>query len=392
MTSLKLPKLGSTMDEGMIVSWHVSPGDMVQAGDVLYEVTTDKVNMEVEADQPLKMIRLLAPVGATVMVGGEVALIETDDTIDMVDEESPSVQPAEPSKNQTDSTIAVNAANTAINSAEVSPVRASPASRHLARTLGIDLTTITGTGPRGRIIPADVEAKKIARADTTSEKRPQLDYDQQITAGWKGPRAVIAQRMSQSALIPQVTLTMAVNVRSVIAIRAAWTARSIKISMVDFVLLAVSRMLMNHPELNGWAENGLFTRSQGVHLGYAVDVPNKGLYVVTLQDTHTLPLVKIAAQRQERTTRVLNGQATLEDLGKPSFTVTNLGPMGVETFNPLLMPPQVGILGVGAICSTSAEDRLMLSLTFDHRVIDGAPAARALKQVKELLEMPGLLL
>ena len=119
---------------------------------------------------------------------------------------------------------------------------------------------------------------------------------------------------------------------------------------------------------------------------------NKGLYVVTLPAAQALTLEQIAEGRRLRTERVLHGKATLEDLGKPSFTVSNLGPMGVETFNPLLMPPQVGILGVGTVRSTPTEDRLMLSLTFDHRVIDGAPAAGALKQVKEGLEFPGLLL
>jgi pyruvate dehydrogenase E2 component (dihydrolipoamide acetyltransferase) len=198
--------------------------------------------------------------------------------------------------------------------------------------------------------------------------------------------------MTQSAQIPQVTLTMAVDMRSAIAVRQQWVSQGTKISLIDLVLLAVARMLTRVPTLNGWAEHGQFVAASAVDLGYAIDVPNKGLYVVTLPAAQALTLEQIAEGRRLRTERVLHGKATLEDLGKPSFTVSNLGPMGVETFNPLLMPPQVGILGVGTVRSTPTEDRLMLSLTFDHRVIDGAPAAGALKQVKEGLEFPGLLL
>lgn len=392
MTGLKLPKLGSTMDEGMIVAWHVDAGDTVQTGDVLYEVTTDKVNMEVEADRPLTVVKILAPIGANVAVGGEVALVQSDDDLgenrSQLPEPSKNVATSLPVPSQGDlvtSSIIDKPVHTA---EEVSPVRASPASRQLARTLGIDLTTITGTGPRGRITRADVEAK----TEELSAAAARPERVQREPVAWEGPRAVIAQRMSQSAHIPQVTLNMSVDMRSVIAFRAEWSARRKKVSVADFVLLAVSRMLVIHPGLNGWAENGKFSPAPHVDLGYAVDVASKGLYVVTVREANTLTLTQIAEQRQQRTDRVLNGRATLDDLGKPSFTITNLGPMGIEMFNPLLMPPQVAILGVGAIRSAPTEDRLMLSLTFDHRVIDGAPAAWALKQVKEFLEVPGLLL
>ncbi len=398
MRVLTLPKLGSTMDEGTIVGWHVAAGDRVQAGDVLYEVTTDKVNMEVEADQPLRVVKLLVPEGATVAVGSEVVVIASDDDEDLGHaDERPAVltpttlngagstRPASPTPELAPTATA--------ESRPITPVRASPAARQQARARGIDLTTIAGTGPRGRITRADVEAQVGRRfaampdsAGARSERGPR------VAAGWEGPRAVIAQRMSQSALIPQVTLTMPVDMRAVLELRTQWTARGTKLSVADFVLLAVSRMLLAHCGLNGWAENGQYTPAPGVDLGYAVDVANNGLYVVTIRDAHKLTLSQIAEQRQQRTERVVNGRATLDDLGRPSFTVSNLGPMGVETFNPLLMPPQVGILGVGAVQRTATEDRLLLSLTFDHRVIDGAPAAWALKHLKDFLEVPGLML
>lgn len=390
MIGLKLPKLGSTMDEGMIVAWHVAPGDTVRTGDVLYEVTTDKVNMDVEADKPLTVVELLVPVGSSVAVGAEVALVETDEdpAVDVPNLESWSRTDGGKGRVETFHDEPPKTGPVSIRSLDASMVRASPASRQLARQLGVDLNTVDGTGPRGRITPGDVTAHHRAHAASPEI----ISHGPELPTAWKGPRAVVAQRMTQSAQIPQVTLTMAVDMRSAIAVRQQWVSQGTKISLIDLVLLAVARMLTRVPTLNGWAEHGQFVAASAVDLGYAIDVPNKGLYVVTLPAAQALTLEQIAEGRRLRTERVLHGKATLEDLGKPSFTVSNLGPMGVETFNPLLMPPQVGILGVGTVRSTPTEDRLMLSLTFDHRVIDGAPAAGALKQVKEGLEFPGLLL
>lgn len=404
MKDLTLPKLGSTMDQGMILQWHVSDGDTVRTGEVLYEVTTDKVNMEVEADKPLTVVKILVSAGEAVAVGARVALVESDDERELAADNSvvpdlspvPTTAPMAVEEYVSRSVpgqgneSAVPHSTTSNVLGVVTPVRASPAARQRARALGVDLTSIAGSGPRGRITRTDVETYAKHSSHVQWEGTRPSGASQGIGV-WEGPRALIAQRMSRSALIPQVTLTMPVDMRPTMDLRAQWTTRGMKISLVDVILLAVSRMLMTHETLNGWAEDGHYTAASDVDLGYAVDVANKGLYVVTIRHAQQLTLAQLAEQRQRLTHRVLDGRATLEDLGKPSFTVSNLGPMGVETFNPLLMPPQVGILGVGAV-QQEPRLRLMLSLTFDHRVIDGAPAAQALKQVKDYLEVPGLLL
>ncbi|PSR32559.1 MAG: hypothetical protein C7B46_13900 [Sulfobacillus benefaciens] len=405
MRPLTLPKLGSTMDEGMIIQWHVAVGDTVQTGDVLYEVTTDKVNMEVEADKPLTIVQIVAAAGETVRVGATVALVESDtegalpiaagtapeQSLRPTMKEPPEDNDRTPRASRPDPGLVTQSSPMADAAGVVSAVRASPAARQQARALGVDLTKIAGSGPRGRITRTDVEthAQRLSVATPPDALQP---HDKLRDSGrWDGPRALIAQRMSQSALIPQVTLTMPVDMQPIMDLRTQWAERGRKISVADFILLAVSRMLVTHKTLNGWAEDHHYTAASGVDLGYAVDVAGKGLYVVTIRQAQGLGLAQLAEQRQQLTARVINGRATLNDLGTPSFTVSNLGPLGVETFNPLLMPPQVGILGVGAL-QQEPRLRLILSLTFDHRVIDGAPAAEALKQVKEFLEVPGLLL
>ena len=390
MIPLKMPKLGSTMDEGTIVAWKVMPGDIVGAGDVLYEVTTDKVNMEVEAEKSLKVIKLLAQTGATVAVGADVALIETDEPVlDLSLTQSEDVRPADSPSPQPVHMEMLRGAQTVKDSPQA--VRASPAARHLARKLGVDLQTLAGSGPRGRVTPMDVQNYHRNHANEPLQS-PTESPPMREPQPFMGPRAVVAHRMTQSAQIPQVTLTMSADMTSVLSLRTQWKERGSAVSVVDMVLLATARMLGEVPSLNGWVEGAQFVSAPGVDLGYAVDVPHKGLYVVTVQEAHALRLEQIAQQRRLRTDRALKGTATLQDLGKPSFTISNLGPMGIETFNPLLMPPQVGILGLGAIYGSHESPRMSLCLTFDHRVIDGAPAALALKRIKQFLEMPALLL
>ncbi len=390
MIPLKMPKLGSTMDEGTIVAWKVMPGDIVGAGDVLYEVTTDKVNMEVEAEKSLKVIKLLAQTGATVAVGANVALIETDEPVlDLSLTQSEEVRLADSPSPQPVHKEMLRGAQTFEESPQA--VRASPAARHLARKLGVDLQTLAGSGPRGRVTPMDVQNYHRNHANEPLQS-PAESPPIREPQPFMGPRAIVAHRMTQSAQIPQVTLTMSADMTSVLSLRTQWKERGSAVSVVDMVLLATARMLGEVPSLNGWVEGAQFVAAPGVDLGYAVDVPHKGLYVVTVQEAHALRLEQIAQQRRLRTDRALKGTATLQDLGKPSFTISNLGPMGVETFNPLLMPPQVGILGLGAIYGSHESPRMSLCLTFDHRVIDGAPAALALKRIKQFLEMPTLLL
>ncbi len=380
MIALQLPKLGSTMDEGTIVTWRVKDGDEVDAGEVLYEVTTDKVNMEVEADRSLKVVQILVHDGQTVRVGTDVAMIEGNQ-MTTASRSDDGLHPVERDVNR---------------KVGQTGYRASPAARRLATMLGVRVDHIKGTGPRGRVTPADVQHyTRLQHAKPMEQRESAPPIDENVGRSSQaliGTRAVIAERMTQSAKIPQVTLTMSVDMSAVMSLRASWKDAGIDRTIVDLIFLSTARMLSETPQLNGWVQNGRFIPGATVDLGYAVDVPNRGLFVVTIPNVDRMRLDEIAQGRRIRVNRVLAGSANLKDLGSPTFTVSNLGPLGVETFNPLLMPPQVGILGLGALVGSHDAPRMHLCLTFDHRAIDGAPAAMALRRLRQLLERPGLLL
>lgn len=396
MAELRLPRLGSTMDEGMIVAWKVAAGESFSSGDVLYEVTTDKVNMEVEADHPGMLAKILVAEGQSVRVGEPVAWVEGRDWDDTSVGGTPAPQPAIPERDKEPAKR---------GDAPTSGLRASPAARRRGRELGINIQTIVGTGPQGRILQRDVERAgqmatgsgfrstegSVSLAPVGTEKTPPPSKG--TPRPFTGIRAITAQRMSQSAGIPQVTLSSTVRLDDVETTRSQLKGRTdAPVSLIDFVLLAVVRGLVRHSDLNGWVENNAFIPASQVDLGYAVNAPDRGLYVVCLGSAERLRLQDMARRRRNLTQKVLQGTASPEDLGQPSFTVTNLGPYGVEWFNPLINPPQVGILAVGSAQEWGGSRRMTLSLTFDHRAVDGAPAAEFLQDVKAGIENLGLLL
>ncbi|MDA8194888.1 MAG: dihydrolipoamide acetyltransferase family protein [Thermaerobacter sp.] len=390
MASLRLPKLGSTMDEGVIVAWKVGPGAHVEAGDVLYEVTTDKVNMEVEADFPCEVVRLLVAEGEAARVGQEVLEIKGGGTAEAGPAAVPPPVRSGPGEHR------------------MGPLRASPAARRQARARGIDLATVVGTGPRGRIIGRDVAGVKPSRAPESAKpagppasgparqtvQRPPSPPRETPGSGafqpFRGVRLITAQRMTQSAQIPQVTLTAAVDMSH--AVQAQKWFKTVKpderVAITDFILLATVRAVARHPVINGWVEEAGFRPALHVDLGYAVDVSGDGLYVVCINAAEELGLRELAGRRRALTEAATSKRMRPDDLGFPSFTVSNLGMMGVESFNPLLNPPQAGILGIGAIVEQQGRPTVKLSLTFDHRAVDGAPAASILQEIRLGLEQP----
>lgn len=397
MKTLRLPRLGTTMEEGTIVTWHVSPGAKVEPGDVLYEVTTDKVNMEVESDHSGEIMELLIPEGTTVKVGDDIAVVKGEEW-----PEQNSDKLVEPEGNQNPQSntlvnqehnqgqVASSGSGTASESMpSTSSLRASPAARRLARDLAVNLHEIQGTGPGGRVTRRDIERdRRTLTPNVQKETIP--DRDGRVIP-FTGPKALAVRRLEESARIPQVTLHA--SARATKLLKAHNTLRTTykTVSIIDFVLLAVCRSLKTHSELNGWIEDNSFRSSTQVNLGYAVD-NGEGLYVVTILEAEKLTLHQISQKRRELTEHVRNHSLRPEYVQLPSFTVSNLGPFGVESFNPLLYPPQVGILGVGTIITYHDGPYLSLDLTFDHRALDGASAAISLQAIKKYVEQPLLLL
>jgi len=274
-------------------------------------------------------------------------------------------------------------------SAEVA-VQVTPAARHLARQHGIDLRTVQGSGPRGRIVIEDVQKVLAAPAQTMAQPAQVVPI--------KGMRQTIATRMLQSLQsTAQVTLTTEVDVTEAMTLRAGlarqWPESGL--SPLHLVLKATARALKEHPRMNAIQKEHTVELVPEIHIGVAVSL-DEGLLVPTIRRADTKPLAEIARESRDLAARARQGHASYEEVTGGTFTITNLGAYGIDAFTPIINPPQVGILGMGRVIEKPAvyqgaitgRSMLYLSLTFDHRVIDGAPAAAFLHALKGHLEDP----
>ena len=379
---LKLAALGHTMERGKVVEWYVSEGAEVVQGAPLFAVETDKAVVDVEAPAAGVLLRIDAPVNKEYPVGATLAWIG----------DSGEVLP-----DKMDETIA---APEAVSGEQ----RVTPVARRLAERHGVDADRLDGTGPGGRVTKEDV--KRVIDADTA----PALERKAQSKASGEPPhdvvpltwiRRVTAERLSAHwTCAPQVTEGVDIDMTEVRAWRTAkrdeWRAAfGIMPSLNDMVLKAVAVALEAHPTLNSAFVDGSIHRYREINLGVAVDVED-GLVVPVLHNAGRLDLGGIASAVADFTTRAKARKLTLEDIDGATFTVSNLSALGVDWFTPVLNPPQCALLGVGRMRRTPAavgrevliRDVATFVLTFDHRALDGAPAARFLARLKRLLESP----
>ena len=379
---LKLAALGHTMERGKVVEWYVSEGAEVVQGAPLFAVETDKAVVDVEAPAGGVLLRIDAPVNKEYPVGATLAWIG----------DSGEVLP-----DKMDETIA---APEAVSGEQ----RVTPVARRLAERHGVDADRLDGTGPGGRVTKEDV--KRAIDAGTA----PALESKAQSKASGEPPhdvvpltwiRRVTAERLSAHwTVAPQVTEGVDIDMTEVRAWRTAkrdeWRAAfGIMPSLNDIVLKAVAVALEAHPTLNSAFVDGSIHRYREINLGVAVDVED-GLVVPVLHNAGRLDLGGIASAVADFTTRAKARKLTLEDIDGATFTVSNLSALGVDWFTPVLNPPQCALLGVGRMRRTPAavgrevliRDIATFVLTFDHRALDGAPAARFLARLKRLLESP----
>ena len=379
---LKLAALGHTMERGKVVEWYVSEGAEVVQGAPLFAVETDKAVVDVEAPAGGVLLRIDAPVNKEYPVGATLAWIG----------DSGEVLP-----DKMDETIA---APEAVSGEQ----RVTPVARRLAERHGVDADRLDGTGPGGRVTKEDV--KRAIDAGTA----PALERKAQSKASGEPPhdvvpltwiRRVTAERLSAHwTCAPQVTEGVDIDMTEVRAWRTAkrdeWRAAfGIMPSLNDIVLKAVAVALEAHPTLNSAFVDGSIHRYREINLGVAVDVED-GLVVPVLHNAGRLDLGGIASAVADFTTRAKARKLTLEDIDGATFTVSNLSALGVDWFTPVLNPPQCALLGVGRMRRTPAavgrevliRDIATFVLTFDHRALDGAPAARFLARLKRLLESP----
>jgi pyruvate dehydrogenase E2 component (dihydrolipoamide acetyltransferase) len=414
-----MPKLGMSMKEGTVVEWLKKKGDKVKKGESVVVISSDKIETDIEAPQDGVLLEILVEQDETVEVGKVIGYIgqEGEEPGDQSNE-----APQEtPQQAMQEVAVSVGTIEPKAPSRQTSRhmLRVSPAARKLAREAGIDLSNIKGSGPKGRITRADVEKAiqlKQASLQPVSEKQTIAETSQititetnQITTEQKGVtvkpvtgmRKVIATRMFASLQqTAQLTIHMKADVTELFELQGKLREElqdepDIKLTITDFIARATILALRTHKQMNSLYQNGNIHTYDSVHLGIAVALEN-GLVVPVIPYAEKLSLKEISKKIKELSVRAREGKLSSEEMKGSTFTITSLGAYGVEFFTPVLNPPEVGILGVGmatdipVFVGDAIQKRkiLPLSLTFDHQVIDGAPASQFLTTIKNYLEKP----
>jgi pyruvate dehydrogenase E2 component (dihydrolipoamide acetyltransferase) len=399
VTRVILPKLGLTMDEGRLIAWHKKEGERVEKGEILFELETDKANMEIEASASGIVRRILLPADATAPVATVIALIA-----DTVDEPLPADAPAGiaagsaptgmPSGARPPLGAAPAGAPTSpaasAGAAEVSDrVRSSPAARKRAQELGVDINAVRGTGPRGRVGLEDVEAAaSSASSAATSSASPAAAAGEKREPLTRMRRAV-AEAMTRSAReAPQFSISRDVDMTAANAKRKA-----AGVSYTDVIVAATATALRAHPRLRSRFDGDAVIVSDKIDVGLAVAL-DAGLIVPVLRDADGKSLATLRDERESLETAVRSGHARGDAFGGAAITVSNLGTFGVDRFTAIVNPPEASILAVGRVAvrvgagvgAPAVRPVVSLTLTVDHRVADGADGARFLADVAKELE------
>ena len=392
-TEVKLPRLGQGMESGTIVRWLKSEGEQVAKGEPLYELDTDKVTQEVEAEAAGVLLKIAIPTGE-VEVGRTIGFIGAEgETVAAEAEPAPAAPAAEaPKVEEPEAERAAPPAPTSNGR-----IKASPLARRLARERGIDLASLRGTGPEGRIVAEDVQrtaAEPAAPARVTqarsAESRPLSNV-----------RKTIARRLTQAWTVPAFTLTVSADMSAandVIAKRRELDP-DVRVTVTDLLTKICAQALMRHPDMNVQYTEDALLAFPSADVGIAVAAP-QGLVVPVIRAAEQLTLVQIAQARGDLVSRARDGKLRAEDLDGGTFTISNLGMFAVDQFVAVLNPPQASILAVGAtseqVVPRDGELHVLplmtLTLTCDHRAVDGATGAGFLNTIKTFLEDPGLAL
>ena len=367
---IPMPRLSDAMEEATILAWLKRPGDPLTVGEPLVEIETDKATMVYEAELDGTLEEILVAEGEVAALGAPIARALASGL-------APAGAPASASPR----------------------ARATPVARRMAADFGIDLATLSGTGPRGRIVRADVLAAAASAGDRPSPKVEARGEDEQVQLD--SLRRTIARRMVASRTeIPEFTLYREVDVTAALELRAQLLEEGVRVSVNDLVVKATAYALRLHPSLNASFEGDSIVRHRRVNVGIAV-AAEEALLVPVIADADLKTVPEISATSRALGKRARARTAGAEELSGGTFTVSNLGMFGIETFDAVINQPEVAILAVGAAHrrprfdvegNLAARDLMKLSLTCDHRAVYGADGARFLQQLAELLERPTLLL
>ena len=406
-TDVSLPRLGQGMEAGTIVRWLKSEGDTVEKGEPLYELDTDKVTQEVEADAGGVLLKILAGEGEEIEVGKRIAVIGEEGEEVAAPEEEAAEEVADDEQEEGSSAPAraeerERGREASTEEPEPQPsetaradgrIKASPLARRIARERSIELATLTGTGPDGRIVAEDVERAAAAPAYAPAGAAPLEAEVVPLTS----LRKTIARRLTEAWEAPAFQISMSADMTRSLALREKIRDQGATVTDVLTKLAAIA--LLRHREVNAQFADDELRIFPSAHIGLAV-ATERGLIVPVQREVERKSLVQIAAERKEIVQRTREGKLSQEDLEGGTFTISNLGMYGVEIFTAVLNPPQAAILAVGAIEEKPvvengdlfARPLMAMTLTCDHRAVDGAKAAEFLRELKTLLEEPGLAL
>jgi pyruvate dehydrogenase E2 component (dihydrolipoamide acetyltransferase) len=411
-TEVKLPRLGQGMESGTVVRWLKQEGERVEKGEPLYELDTEKVTQEVEAEASGVLLRIAVqegevPVGQTVAVIGEegedVPQAEETD-VDETPQEEGSRAPERDAEREegAEASAATSEQVTEIREPERNGrVKASPLARRIARERGIDLAQLHGTGPEGRIVAEDVERADIAPPDAPAAV-PAAPPGEVEVVPLTSMRKTIARRLTEAWQAPVFQISMSADMGRALALRVQLVELAKdgpKPTISDVLTKIAASALMRHRRLNAEFAGEEVRIHPSANVGMAV-ATDRGLVVPVIRGADRLSIQEIAAARVELVDRARGGKLQQADLEGGTFTISNLGMFGVEQFVAVLNPPQVAILAVGAVEEKPvvrdgeiiARPLMSLTLTCDHRAVDGADAADFLRTVRSMLEEPGLAL
>jgi pyruvate dehydrogenase E2 component (dihydrolipoamide acetyltransferase) len=384
-----MPKLSDTMEEGVIVQWHKKEGDSVSSGDVLADVETDKAIVELQAYANGILRKIIVPEQGKAPVGKLIAVIgKPDEDISGVLQEAEQTTVVKPQESKKP-TVAP-----AIKAEKIPPppsgkIIASPLAKRLAEEAGIDISLVTGTGPEGRVTEKDVKQYQSGHATKPG------DYtEKELSPMWKA----IARKMVESkSPVPQFYVTTEIEMDEVFSTKKAMSEINPdeKVSITDILVKAVARTLEEHPEINVSYINGKIRYHQKINIGIAVALDD-GLIVPVIQDCAQKPLLQIAKETKELIRKSKNRTIQPSEYSGGTFTISNLGMFPVSHFIAIVTPPESAILAVGTTQPKPVvkdgqiliRQIMAVTLSCDHRVIDGARAAVFLKDLKQRLEQP----
>jgi pyruvate dehydrogenase E2 component (dihydrolipoamide acetyltransferase) len=398
-----VPPVGTNVDTLILVTWHRQEGETVTKDEPLFSVETDKALLEIEAPATGILRQVAFPEGSEVTALSRIAVIVTPGEAFTETEATGSPSPG------VSAFVATEATSPPLSQPSTHPIQKTPArrfisprARRLAEENRIEWSSLHGTGPEGAIIERDIQQALAARANVPASETTAVAADADIveTIPIAGVRAVIFERMARSSVeTAPVTLTTETDADALVELRRRLRSDGVNASYNDLLLAILARALREHPRMNASLESSSVRVWRRIHIGLAVDT-ERGLLVPVIRNVDQKGLEEIAQETAEKAEAARQGRLAPEEMRRGTFTLTNLGMFGIDAFTPVINLPECAILGVGRIKPQPAvvedqiviQQRMWLSLTFDHRLVDGGPAARFLQRIAQLIEKPHLLL